>query len=172
MNTQVENFIPADFSDHSKVWVYQSSRLLTIQEAMQLEPSLSNFTKEWRSHGDPVKGYANLLYGQFIVLMADETYTQVGGCSTDFSVHFIQQIEKQFNIQLFDRQMLAFIIKDKVELLPYSQLEYAIQNGFINQHTLYFNNLIATKKELIQNWIIPAGKSWLGKRFFNLQPAS
>lgn len=104
MNTQVENFIPADFSDHSKVWVYQSSRLLTIQEAMQLEPLLSNFTKEWRSHGDPVKGYANLLYGQFIVLMADETYTQVGGCSTDFSVHFIQQIEKQFNIQLFNRQ--------------------------------------------------------------------
>lgn len=169
---QLDHFIPADFSNQSKVWVYQTNRLLSIQEALQLEPLLQTFTAQWRSHGAPVKGYANLLFGRFIVLMADETETQVGGCSTDYSVHFIQQIEQLLNIQLFNRQMLAFIVKNRVELLPVTQLEYAIQNGFINQHTLYFNNLVANKKELLENWIIPAGKSWLGKRFFNLQPAS
>ncbi len=67
-------------------------------------------------------------------------------------------------MQLFERQTLAFVIKEKIELLPLSQLDYAIENNFINADTLYFNNIVQTKKELLENWIIPVKESWLGKR--------
>ncbi len=76
----------------------------------------------------------------------------------------IKEIEQKFNVQMFDRQMLAFIIKDKVQLLPLSQLNYAVENKFIDGDTLYFNNTVLTKKELLENWIIPVKDSWLGKR--------
>ncbi|HNF03218.1 MAG TPA: hypothetical protein PLH62_12570 [Ferruginibacter sp.] len=156
--------MPAGFSDDSRVWIYQCNRLFSLSEALQLEPMLQDFVTGWNSHGDPVKGYANLFFGQFIILMADETATGVSGCSTDTSVRLIKSIEQQFNVQLFDRQSLAFIIKDKIQVLPLSQLAYAVENNFINGDTLYFNNTVLTKKEWMDHWLIPVKESWLAKR--------
>jgi len=164
MNIELNDHIPTDFDDHSKVWIYQSSRLFLMSEAFAIEDMLNNFIAGWKSHGAPVKGYANLFFGQFIVLMADETQSTVGGCSTDSSVHVIKAIEQQFKVNMFDRQNLAFIIKDKVQLLPLSQLNYAAENNFITADTLYFNNTVLTKKELLEKWIVPVKDSWLAKR--------
>jgi hypothetical protein len=85
--------LPEDFNDNSRVWIYQSSRLFFISEALEMEDMLNDFVANWKSHSEPVKGFANLLFGQFIVLMADETATSVSGCSTDSSVHLIKSIE-------------------------------------------------------------------------------
>ncbi len=164
MELNYQEHIPADFNDNSKVWIYQSNRLFFISEALQMEDMLNNFVARWNSHGAPVKGYANLFFGHFIILMADETATGVSGCSTDSSVHLIKSIEQQFNVQLFERQNLAFLVKDKIQLLPLNQLSYAIENNFINTNTLYFNNTVLTKKELMNSWLIPLKESWLAKR--------
>jgi hypothetical protein len=156
--------IPHDFNDNSRVWIYQSSRLFFMSEALEMEDMLNNFATNWKSHGAAVKGYANLFFGQFIVLMADESATGVSGCSTDSSVHLIKSIEEKYKVQMFDRQNLAFVVKDKVQLLPLSQLEYGVENNFINGDTLYFNNTVLSKKEMIEKWIITVKDSWLAKR--------
>lgn len=165
MNIDFKEQIPEEFSTASRVWIYQSSRLFFLSEALKIEEILEEFVSNWKSHGADVKGYANLFFGQFIVLMADESIAGVSGCSTDSSVHVIKAIEKQFNVSLFERQTLAFIIKEKVQLLPLPQLNYAIENKFVDADTLYFNNNVTTKKELLQNWLIPVKESWLAKRF-------
>jgi len=165
MNIDFKKQIPEEFSTASRVWIYQSSRLFFLSEALKIEEILEEFVSNWKSHGADVKGYANLFFGQFIVLMADESIAGVSGCSTDSSVHVIKAIEKQFNVSLFERQTLAFIIKEKVQLLPLPQLNYAIENKFVDADTLYFNNTVTTKKELLQNWLIPVKESWLAKRF-------
>ena len=167
MNIELKEILPADFHPQSKVWIFQSSRLFGMSEAFELEELFGQFLKGWTSHSAPVKGYANLFYGQFIVLIADETNTKVGGCSLDTSIHFIKDLEQKFKIDLLNRQNLAFYIKEKVQILPLPQLNHALENGFINGDTLYFNNLVATKEELINNWLIPAKESWLGKRMNN-----
>ena len=164
MNIDFKEQIPRDFLDTSRVWIYQCSRLFFLSEALQIENILEQFVTGWKSHGAEVKGYANLFFGQFIVLMADESIAGVSGCSTDSSVHVIKQIEKQFKVTLFDRQILAFIIKDKVQLLPLSQLSYAAENKFIDANTIYFNNTVTTKKELMEAWLITVRDSWLAKR--------
>lgn len=164
MNLDYKELISEDFSDYSKVWIYQSNRMFLLSEALELETILENFCTRWNSHGNPVKGFATLLFGQFIILMADETNTQVGGCSTDSSIQVMKAIEKQFNVSLFNRQLLAFYIKEKIETIPLTQLQYAIENNFITHNTLYFNNLVTTKKEFINNWIVPIKNSWLAKK--------
>jgi len=133
-------------------------------EALAIEDKLHEFVAGWNSHGDPVKGFATMFFGQFIILMADESTTGVSGCSTDSSVRLIKDIEKTYNVNLFDRQLLAFVIKEKIQLLPINQLNYAIQNGFISSETLYFSNTVLTKQELVDKWIIPVKESWLAKR--------
>jgi hypothetical protein len=96
--------------------------------------------------------------------MADEARAGVSGCSTDSSVRFVKQLGQQFNVDFFDRNNLAFIVKDKVQLLPMNQLSYAYENRFISADTLYFNNTVLNKQQLENEWIIPLKNSWLAKR--------
>jgi hypothetical protein len=164
MNFEYKRLLDDDFDPASKVWVYQSSRLFTIREALQIEEMINQFAQSWLSHGVPVKGAAYLFFGQFVVLMADETATGVSGCSTDSSVRLIKEIEKTFGVNMFDRLALAFIVKDEVQILPMPQLKYAVEQGFITADTLFFNNVVLTKEDLENNWIIPAKDSWLAKK--------
>lgn len=156
--------LDGNFHPSSRVWVYQASRLLSMGEALEAEQILQEFAANWKSHGTPVKGAAYLFFGQFVILMADETATGVSGCSTDSSVRVIRELETRFGIGFFDRTTLAFVIKDKLELLPMSQLNYALEKGFITGDTLYFNNTIQTKEQLEKEWIIPIRESWLASR--------
>ena len=164
MNLEYKSLLNENFSPDSRVWIYQSCRIFTLSEALAVEDLLNDFTDKWLSHGTPVKGAGYLFFGQFIILMADERATGVSGCSTDSSVRLIKDIEQRFGVNMFDRTTLAFVVKDKVQLLPLSQLQYAFDNRFIDSHTLYFNNLVQTKVELENNWLVPIKDSWLSKR--------
>ena len=165
MNFHFQDLIPQDFDDSSRVWVYQSNRNFTLNETLEIEELLQSFTANWNSHGSPVKGFANLFFGQFIIFIADETATGVSGCSTDSSVRVVKNIEEDYQVQLFDRQTLAFVVDERIQLIPLPLLNYEIDNGMVTTDTLYFNNTILTKKDLLNNWIIPVGQSWLAKRF-------
>jgi hypothetical protein len=144
--------------------VYQSSRMFTLSEALEIEALLNKFSSEWRSHGQEVYAYCNLFFGRFVVLMADESHATVGGCSTDASVRFIKELGQRFNVDFFNRTNLAFVINEKVEALPMNQLQYALANYFINPETLYFNNLVATKEQLENQWIVPVKDSWIASK--------
>jgi hypothetical protein len=164
MNLSYKGLLPADFATDSRVWIYQCTRLFTIPEALQAEDLLNQFVNGWQSHGTPVKGYVTIFFGQFIIIMADENATGVSGCSTDSSVRVIKEIEKLFGVTMFDRTSLAFVVKEKIQLLPLSQLQYAFDNKFIDAETIYFNNLVATKEELETKWLLPVKESWLAKK--------
>ena len=164
IQTDITEHLPTGFAPQSKVWIYQASRMFLIGEALQLEPMLQNFLSQWNSHGEPVKGFANLFFGQFLIFIADETQTHVGGCSTDTSVQLVKQIQQKFSVEMHNRQILAFIVKDKIETLPLAQLNYALDNHFITENTLYFNNTVLTLEELKNRWIIPLKESWLATK--------
>lgn len=165
MNFHFQDLIPKNFDDSSRVWAYQCNRSFTLNETLEIEELLQNFTANWNSHGRVVKGFANLFFGQFIIFMADETATGVSGCSTDSSVRVVKNIEEDYQVQCFDRETLAFAVDERIQMIPLSFLNYEIDSGIITADTLYFNNTILTKKDLINNWVIAAGKSWLSKRF-------
>lgn len=160
----LKTYLPEDFSDDSRVWMYTSDRMFTLSEAFELESMLETFLTSWKSHGAPVKGYANLFYGRFIIFIADETQTHVSGCSTDSSVQCIRDIESKFKVNMFNRLIVYFLIKNKVEQIPLQQVQYAIDNGLINRDTLLFNFQVFTLRELKENWIIPIKNSWLNTR--------
>jgi hypothetical protein len=165
MNLSYKELLPHEFHADSRVWIYQSSRRFTIGEALQIEERLNEFVSNWHSHGVPVKGSAHLFFGQFILLIADESATGVSGCSTDSSVRLMKKLEDEFVVKLFDRQLLAFVVDDHIELIPLAQAEYALKNRFIGPETKYFNNTVQTKAELESNWIIPLRNSWLGNKW-------
>jgi hypothetical protein len=164
MKTQFLDLIPADFNDNSRVWIYQSNKAFLAKETKELKERITKFVGVWNSHGSEVKSFGDLIFNHFIILMADETNVKVSGCSTDSTFRFIKNIQKDFDVDLLDRQTLAFIVKDKIKLIPLEDVNFSIENEIINSETPYFNNTILTKKDLLNNWIIPVKDSWLAKR--------
>jgi hypothetical protein len=77
----------------------------------------------------------------------------------------IKSLERQYEVNFFDRMMITFLVKNKAEMLPYSQVQYAIDKGFIDKDTLLFNNVaVNAKKDLEEKWLVPIGSSWLAGR--------
>jgi hypothetical protein len=111
-----------------------------------------------------VKGWAQLLFRQFIVVIADETDVAVSGCSTDSSVRIVKSIERQYDVNFFDRMMLTFLVKGKAEMLPFGQVQYAIDKGYVDKNTHVFNNVVTDKQGLLSNWLVPLKDSWLADR--------
>lgn len=164
LSTQLKEILPSGFPDDSRVWIYQCSRPFSEQQTLEVNEQLKQFYLQWMVHGKEVKGWAGLLFNRFIVLMADESMFEVSGCSIDSSVRVLKSIEKQYEVQLFDRLSITFLVKDKPESLPMNQVQYALDKGYINGDTLLFNNLVNTKKELLEHWLQPLSQSWLSSR--------
>lgn len=160
----LQSVIPADLADNSRVWIYQSNRAFIEREETEINEQLHQFYTQWQAHGEPVKGWAKLLFRQFIVIIADENDVHVSGCSTDASVRVIKSIERQYEVNMFDRLMLTFLVKGKAEMLPLNQISYAIEKGYISMDTPLFNNLVNTKADLMKNWLVPIKDSWLATR--------
>lgn len=156
--------IDPDFSGESRVWIYQAARPFNEAESGEVQQMLDGFTSQWKSHGTPVKGAGYLLFNQFLILMADEAATGVSGCSTDSSVRLVKEIEQRFETSMFDRTTLAFIIDEQVRLFGLDKLQLAYDTGLISEKTIYFNNLVQTKAELQNRWMIPIEDSWLTRR--------
>lgn len=161
---ELKELLPEEFSENARVWIYQSSRAFIEKEELEINEQLHQFYAHWQSHGIPVKGWAKLLFKQFIVFIADETDVQVSGCSTDSSVRIVKSIERQYSVNMFDRMMLTFLVDGKAQMLPYNQVQYALDKGYINKDTFLFNNVAGTKKELLNNWLVPLKETWLADR--------
>ena len=161
---EVASLIPEDFSDNSKVWIFQSNRPFQEKEVKEINEQLEQFYVQWETHGQPVKGWAQLLFGQFVVVMADETASQVSGCSTDGMTRIIKSLEKQYVVNFFDRMTITFLRNNKAEMLPFQQVQYALDKAIITKDTLIFNNIATTKKQLLESWLVPIEKSWLASK--------
>ena len=148
------------FSENSRVWVYQSDRKLTDIEVQQIKILLDNFTTGWTAHNNHLKAKAEIRYNRFLILMVDERQAGASGCSIDKSVNFMKQIGEEFNINLLDRFNLAYRDGDDVLSAPRQPFEEMVKQGSINTDTIVFNNMVQNLKELQTKWEVPFKESW------------
>jgi len=143
------------FSENSRVWVYQSDRKLTDGEVIQLQILLDNFTAGWTAHNNQLKAKGEIRYNRFLILTVDENQAGASGCSIDKSVHFMKQVEQQFNINLFDRFNLAYREGNEVLSVPRHNFEELLKQGRITTNTIVFNNMVQNLNELQNKWEVP-----------------
>jgi len=156
------------FSENSRVWVYQADRELTNDEIIQAQILLDNFTAGWTAHNNQLKAKFEIRYNRFLILIVDENQAGASGCSIDKSVHFMQQLEAKFRINLFDRFNLAYREGSEVLSAPRNAFEDKIKTGAINADTIVFNNLVQNLTELNSKWEVPFKNSWHIQLFGNL----
>src|SRR6202012_4843064 len=96
------------FSEQSRVWIYQSDRELSDEQVKQVLNQLNLFAAEWTAHNHQLKAKAEVRYNRFLILIVDESQAGASGCSIDSSVRFIKQLEAEHHINLLDRFNLAY----------------------------------------------------------------
>jgi len=149
-----------EMPDEAKVWVYQSNRPFTDEEIQKLEPQISAFADEWVSHNLKLKAFGAIYLKQFIVLMVDETQAGASGCSIDRSIYFLRLVERNFGVELFDRNTFAFRMGDEVQTAHKEEFGELFNKKIITDETLVFDNLVNTKAAFEKDWIKPLGESW------------
>lgn len=158
-------FVPFEsLPPNARVWIFQADRPFAREERAGILKHLRAFTDEWSVHGMPLDTSFTVVFDQFIVLAADETEQTASGCSIDSSVRALKELGASLGINLFERNQVAFKNRDAVILVPLQQLKDKFSSGILNGDTLTFNNLVATKAEFDQRWIVPAAETWL-KRY-------
>ena len=149
-----------ELPDHSRIWIYQSNRSFTDNEIQELEESLSNFLKEWTAHGSHLHAGFEIKYKRFIVIGLDQTNASASGCSIDASVHFVQSLEKKYNVELLDRMNVSFKQGEFIAYKPLKDFKKMAKDKSVSPNTIVFNNLVATKQEYLEHWEVPASESW------------
>jgi hypothetical protein len=153
--------IPADkLGGHSRVWIYQADRALNDEEVQRIESVLSTFVSNWKAHGHPVQGSAQVLHNHFLLIYADEEASGVSGCSIDGSVRLIQELGREMQIDFFNRLNLVVQDAEAVRVIPRMNLEAEIEAGQVTAETLVFDNLVATKADLEASWQKPLRDTW------------
>ncbi len=149
-----------NFNPNSRVWIYQADRLLTNGKVDKIDSYIHPFAETWSHHGANLKSKAYVLYNLFIVFVVDETDAEVGGCGIDSSVHLVQKISTELQIEFFNRLAIAYFKDEKIICENKQNFSETVNSSSFNTDTLVFNNQVKTLQELKNNWIIPFNKSW------------
>jgi hypothetical protein len=148
----------------SRVWVYQSNKTLSEKEVIVLQSQLNAFVKDWTAHSQQLSAASDILFNRFVILAVDESQAGASGCSIDKSIHFLQSVENQYNITLFDRLTFAYFDKNEAQIVSSNELKQLYTEGAISDETLVFDNMVNTVAALKTSWLKPLGASW-HKRF-------
>lgn len=152
--------------DDSRVWIYQANRSFSAEELEELQSRLDKFVTQWTAHGSDLKAGYLIKYKRFIVLSLDQEITAASGCSIDASVHFIQQLEKDYQVELLDKMNVSYKQGEFIAYKSLSDFRKMAKNRSVSPKTTVFNNLVNNKAEFLSDWEVPAAESW-HKRFFN-----
>ena len=114
----------------SKVWVYQSNRILSEEEKKFIQINLNEFVQNWKSHGSPLEGSGIVYLDRFLILMVN----YASGCSIDQSVHFIKSLGNEINVDFFDRMLITYLTKTgDLRTVHLSELEDLYQKNEIDK---------------------------------------
>ncbi|MHA7944338.1 ABC transporter ATPase [Formosa sp. 3Alg 14/1] len=144
----------------SKVWIYQANRSFNDQELEEIKSKLDVFIENWTAHGADLSAGYEIKYKRFIILGLNQEVNNATGCSVDASVHFIQQLEKDYNVDLLDKMNVSYKQGEFVAYKTLSEFRKMAKDKAVSKNTIVFNNLVTNIAEYNENWEVPASESW------------
>jgi hypothetical protein len=149
------------FSDNTRIWIYQTNRLLSNSEISSIGSILNEFSKEWATHGSRMKTACFIEGPCFAIMAVDQNEMEASGCSIDSSVRILKQIEQEFDLDFFDRLNLSFENNEgQIEIIKMNDFQNGLKSGIFNEETVVFNNLINSIEEYRTVWRTPVKNSW------------
>ena len=139
-------------NENSRVWIYQSDRILKEAEILFLNSELKAFVAQWAAHGNQLFGDHLVYENRFIILCVDESQSNASGCSIDTSVRFVKELGKELSIDFFNRMNVYLKKNNDFKYIHISEIK-----DFSEWNV--FNPMVVSLKELRDQWLIPVSTS-------------
>ncbi|MCB0448308.1 MAG: ABC transporter ATPase [Gelidibacter sp.] len=152
--------------EESRIWIYQANRSFTDEEIVEVESKLNSFIENWTAHGSDLQSGYLIKYKRFIIIALNQSLNKATGCSIDASVHFIQQLEKDYNVDLMEKMNVSYKQGDYIAYKTLLDFKKMAKEKAVSKNTIVFNNLVTNIAEFNENWEVPASESW-HSRFVN-----
>lgn len=153
-------FVPFNsLSETSRVWIFQANRSFTDSEITEIQLLLEEYLNRWTSHGTPLRASFEFRYRRFIIIAADENQ-HLGGCSIDDMIHFVQELEKKYQVDLLDKMNVSFKQGEFIVYKPLNEFKNLVKQKSVSENTIVFNNLVTNIYEYQHDWEIPLQESW------------
>ena len=146
--------------DNARIWIYQANRTFSELELQEIRSETDDFIREWTAHGSALKAGYEIRYNRFIIMGLDQSQAAASGCSIDASVHFIQHLEKKFDVILLDKMNVSYKQGEFIAYKPLSDFKKMAKQKAVSKNTIVFNNLVNNKQEYKEHWEVPAAESW------------
>ncbi len=150
------NILPQE----SRIWIYQANRSFTNEELEAIKVKLNKFIENWTAHGSDLQSGYLIKYKRFIVIGLNQNLNKATGCSIDASVRFIQQLEKEYDVDLMDKMNVSYKQGDFIAYKTLTDFKQMAKDNAISKNTIVFNNLVINIAEFNENWEVPASESW------------
>lgn len=149
----------------ARIWIYQCNRSFSTDEIQEISNKLYTFLEGWTAHGNNLKAGFEIRYERFIIIGLNQDQQLATGCSIDASVHFIQQLETAYKVNLLDKLNVSYKQGDYIAYKTLKEFKKMIKDKAVSKNTIVFNHLVQTKAEYADFWEVPAADSW-HSRFF------
>ncbi len=149
-----------ELPEYSRIWIYQANRSFSESELQEINQKLENFITSWTAHGANLQASFEIKYKRFIVIALDQEMNAATGCSIDASVRFIQQLEKEYDVDLLDKMNVSYKQGEHIAYKTLTDFRKMAKEKAVSPNTIVFNNLVNNIAEYQSDWEVPASESW------------
>ena len=149
-----------DLPAEARIWIYQAKRKLSDEEVTEITEKTKAFVEQWAAHGSMLSAGFEIKHNRFIVFGIDQREIQASGCSIDESVHYIQSLEREYEVELLDKMNVTYYNGPHIAHKTLLDFKEMVKNRSVSANTIVFNNLVNTKEEYETKWEIPLQESW------------
>ena len=162
-----------DLPEHSRIWVFPSSRTLSEHETQSLLAEVDAFLAGWAAHGHALRSGRLFVEGSFLLVGVDEDAEAPSGCSIDALVNRLEALGSALGVHLVDHAPVWFRDGSAVRMLGRSEFRRLAQDGAVTPDTRVFDTSLTQMRVLRQEGLERAARdSWHGRAFFRESPAS
>ena len=145
-----------------KVIIYPASRPMTAKEVKEITEKLYDFLPTWNAHGKALTSSFKIDSKQFIIITADEEKVQVSGCSMDSLNGIMREIDKEYNLGLFDRMKACYVENGEIKTMKLNDFRNAVKNGEISSDVEVYDFSKDTYVNYLSDFKLPLKRSWAG----------
>lgn len=161
-----------DLPEHSRVWVFPSSRTLDEGEGQSLLAEVDAFLEAWAAHGHPLRSGRLLVENQFLMVGVDEDAEAPSGCSIDALVNRLEALGAALAVRLVDHAPVWFRDGRVVRMVGRGDFRALAKDGVVTPDTPVFDTSLTRMRAFRGEGLErPARESWHGRAFFRQQTA-
>lgn len=147
-------------SEDSRLWLFQSPRILSPSEIKTIEEALGTFLLGWKTHGSQMTAVGGVVERVFIAVVADEQQMAASGCSIDSMTRLIQEIGKRLELDFFNRMLVWWVHDGEIVVDKMHDFWAKRKAGVVNGDTLVYDTTVNTMKGLRNHFLVPFDSSW------------